>query len=124
MISHQYEYSLRLVVLQQPDRLDPPVGLDPSAGEVLGHHGADAEQVDLGVVDGELQEDGAGVVVHPVLLLQLQELVADLGLRTVQPRRGVVRYKFVGFFLYTRTQHVPVPVHLVTALVMSITRFI
>ncbi len=54
------------MVVQESDGLDPPVGLDATAGNELGNDGANAEQVDL--TESEMTSYGTEVQVHRVHL--------------------------------------------------------
>ena len=58
-----------LVVSQQVDAVDSHVRSDPTTGQHFRYERDDAEEVDVGVVDAELDEDGASVFIDPFQFL-------------------------------------------------------
>ena len=66
-----------LVVAEQVHRFDAVVRRQPAAVEHFRHHRHDAEQVDVGVVDGELDEDGARPTVCPLVRLHVGQLLRN-----------------------------------------------
>ena len=90
-----------LVVSQQVDAVDSHVRSDATARQHFRYERDDAEEVDVGVVDAELDEDGSSVFIDPFKLLQfihsvLNDKLVAFQLEHVAPSRVHVVVRPVG----------------------------